>query len=507
MQSWLWYAWITRPDGSMSPVYGLLAGTANPTSAAIAQDMTLPSGVKLTIAQAVLSPAIAAPLIALFDKDIRNLDLSQFLPNAPPMEFQFTRIVSAAAFGQGGVRTSANYGMPDPDTIFSSPADLTALLNTMEQQLGLPFRREFATHFGGFDIFEMKPCFENPAPYGMEVLKGEPQPFSDGVRIWRDDATKVEIAHLVLESDGEIVFDTTVLLDKNEDFRDFPIITIPDRMDLRISDPVRGELLFREQNHFIREIVGTIMTPGSGVMLSDGLSKRAASQKALVARASARMTARASHFSTGLDPSKLRSYNKTMGNLLGWSASADRWFPHGVSGELDAIGYFNTLMGEPNVQEAILVDPYFGVDALERVMRFTNGRKLTCVASWTDVDPDTNRDDAALAISRLEAVLNRLGGFIVPHFRFLNLVTGGKERAFHDRYLLLAGTNMTTRVFLLSNSLNGMSLKWSFCMSELGGDALLNAAAYIKGLSDAEDVTGAASPEITFQWPKQADPS
>lgn len=507
MQSWLWFAWIVRPDGAMLPVYSLLAGTASPPSGPHTEEFSLASGSKLKIAQAVLDGPTAKPLWNLFDQDLRDLDLSQFIPGAPPMTFCFTRIVQTNPFGQGGVQTSANYAMPDPRDLFSTPADLTAVVNICTQQLGLSFREEFATHLGGFDIFQMKPWFESPAPYGMEVLKSAPQAYSDGVRIWRDNANKEEIAHLVLHSDGEIVFDAAVVLRPNEEFRDFAIITIPDSMDLRVFAPDTGELLFRQKAHFIREVAGNIMTPGPSLVLRDGLAKRASSHKALAARASTRLATRASRFSTGLDPSKLRAYTKTMHQLMDASAmSADRWFPHGIAGELEAIAYFNDLMGEANVQEAILVDPFFGADALERVLRLSNNHSFTCVASWADADPDTNRGTAAEALQRLEILLGRLGGQIVPRFRFINLVTGGGDRAFHDRYLLLGGDNMTARVFLLSNSMNGMSLNWPFCMSELHGDALLQATAYVRGLADGQEVTGAVSPQINFRWPVQTNP-
>jgi hypothetical protein len=443
----------------------------------------------------------------LFDQDVRDLDLSRFLPGAPPMTFGFTRIVQSDPFGQGGVQTSANYAMPDPRALFATPADLTAIVNICTQQLGLRFRQQFATHFGGFDIFQMKPWLESPAPYGMEVLRSAPQATSDGVRIWREDASRDEIAHVVLTADGEIVFDAAVVLPQNEEFRDFAIITIPDSMDLRVFAPETGALLFRQKAHYIREVIGNIMTPGPSLTLKDNLAKRASSHKALAARASTRLRARASRFSAGLDPSKLRAYSQSMRALMDTgAATADRWFAHGIAGELDAIAYFNDLMGEPTVREAILVDPYFGVDALERVLRLSNNHNFTCVASWADADPDSDRGTAADALRRLQTMLDRLGSQIVPRFSFINLVAGTKDQAFHDRYLLLGGPNMTARVFLLSNSMNGMSLHWPFCMSELHGEALLQATAYVRGLADGQDITGAVSPHINYRWPAQALP-
>ena len=194
--------------------------------------------------------------------------------------------------------------------------------------------------------------------------------------------------------------------------------------------------------------------------------------------------------------------------------SDDRWFPRTFGSQLDVIAHLNRLLDASETREAILIDPFFGEEAIERLaLRLTQTNlHLTVVASWGATDPDTGAQvpgdvgaRQAEAQRRLGRIFARIGSQFAPRFRFLNLVTGSGSRAFHDRYLLLRPHTGPFRVFLLSNSVNNMAADWPFCISHLSGQARLEAERYIEGLGRGHDVTGSTNPSITFQWPAPAD--
>ena len=395
MARWLWCAWIVRPCGEKLPFYGFTAETQSPERSASTESVDLPSGAVLQISDVVLPDKDLLPLLSSLKDDLVEIDLSSFLTNAPKIPVRYSREIITKAFAHGAVYSLVKYGMPDLDRLFADAEDVAALLEACTTRLGLSFRDELASHLGGFDKFEMGPWLEAPPPYGMHVLKNVPQPQSDGVRIWRANIVEDEVAHLTLQSDDETVFDQIVILKTGESFADLKITTIPDWMELRLFHAASGKLVFRESNHFIREVGMNIVTPGPTIHLSDKLSKKAKSVKGLGQSATATTAMRSMQSTIGLDPTNLRAYRRELMARLDRatvSETADRWFPRGLSGEIAAIDYLNALIGQGHVREAILVDPFFGADALERVMLRIrqSGLKITVVASWGRTDPDTN---------------------------------------------------------------------------------------------------------------------
>jgi hypothetical protein len=85
----------------------------------------------------------------------------------------------------------------------------------------------------------------------------------------------------------------------------------------------------------------------------------------------------------------------------------------------------------------------------------------------------------------------------------LNLVDG-KERAFHDRYLLLYPHEHPAKVFLLSNSINKLAGNWPFAMSLLAPDVTREVQRYIEALCDGRDSARNKSLTISFKWPSDA---
>jgi len=518
MAWWLWSAWVVEPGGEARPFYSFTAQSGAAEQPRSDEIIKLPSGATLRIADAVYSDSAIQTLTSSLRGSVAELDLSSYFADAPKIPISYARRVITRAFGQDAVQSLTKYGMPDPESLFGSPQDVPPLLDTCSSRLGLQFRSEFSAHLGGFDLFEMGHWFESSAPYGMQVLKEVPQPQSDGVRVWRTVTTEDEVAHLILHCDGEVVLDQIATLQQGEAHADIEIATILDSMDLRVFQAASGRLVYRQSNHFIREIGMNIATLGRTLQHADSLSRKAAGSKEVATRATATTSMNSSRSMIGLDPTSLRAFRKKMTTFLDRTLpteSADRWFDRGVGGEFGAIDYLNNLLDTSASREAVLVDPFFGIDALERVLLRIrqSGLKITVIASWgrngpeTQTPPADGRDLAEEARLQLMRALTAAGPHIAPRFQFLNLVTNSGEQAFHDRYFLLEEDSGPARVFLLSNSLNGMAVNWPFCISELEGNARHKAASYIRGLIDGRDISGSTNPKVSFRWPEQREPS
>lgn len=183
---------------------------------------------------------------------------------------------------------------------------------------------------------------------------------------------------------------------------------------------------------------------------------------------------------------------------------SDRWFPSGIEGELGVIARVNALLDGHRVREAVLVDPWFGTDALRRVVfRLANSSlPLTLLTSWTETDPDTGEKlpPSAPGATRLQEALSRLKPHLSPYLRVLNLTASAKQ-GFHDRYLMLRLEGAPTEVYLLSNSLNKAAGKWPFSMSRFTDEVARDAERYIDGLCEGRDLPRDRPLTVTQLWP------
>lgn len=181
----------------------------------------------------------------------------------------------------------------------------------------------------------------------------------------------------------------------------------------------------------------------------------------------------------------------------------DRWFRRGIDSEIGIITHLNSLLSGGNIRAAVLVDPFFGADALQRLgLRLeSQDIELTIVTSWASVDPDTN----ALLVksqnpaTRLEQTCERAARFLNPRLRVLNLVDRGNQ-AFHDRYLVTYPHDLPPRAYLLSNSLNKAGANWPFVISMLAPDVALIVKEYVEGLQNGTDMTSGRALTVTLDW-------
>lgn len=521
MTWWLWYAWVTEIDGAARPFYGFLAATTCSETFHDFQQLKLPSGSSLTVAQKVINDSDAARLRLAFSQHVTEIDLTGHWSQAPIISPKIYRTIIADAFGHSAAMVDCGYALPEPTALFPSPEDVRFLIEYCTEHLGLPFRDSFASHLGGFDLFHLDARLDGPVPFRSEIVK---DPENNGIpcalRVWRDAYKNQRlIIQLCARADKEIVLDKAFFMEVGLDQLDIPLLGPVDTYDLRIFDHVDGSLKHKESVTLLREIGFSMHLSARTLLHSDSLSKKAiAHGNQISQRASETTAVHTTRSLVAFDHTGLRSHVQNLSVALDSSLgepSDDRWFSRTFESELDVIDHLNRLLDAGQTSKAILVDPFFGEDALLRLaLRLKHTElKLTVIASWGRTDPDTGvpigggsaaaMDEAA---RRLTPQFTRIGPLIAPKFKFINIVTSSGEQAFHDRYLLLNQHNGSFRVFLLSNSVNKMAANWPFCISLLTGQARLDAKRYIEGLALGYDVTNSKTPHISFQWPAPTHP-
>lgn len=270
-----------------------------------------------------------------------------------------------------------------------------------------------------------------------------------------------------------------------------------------------GSLIFREGYPLMLKFGLNLSAVGQTYSINDNLAASAkgvgknllAKAKTVTPRSTTRSFVGVSSVAFDVHLSKARSLVRRLAPV----STGDRWFPRGIASEIEVIQHLNTMLDGGRVSSAVIVDPFFGVDTLRRVIARLESLdvKLTVVMSLSAIDPETNQAKEGL-LADLQKMLEELRHHpthsAITALRVVNLADGGKQ-AFHDRYLLLSPHEGEQEVYLLSNSLNRMAGNWPFCISKLDPAAARDAAHYIDGLVQGRDISGSTKPEVTFQWP------
>jgi hypothetical protein len=514
---WLWNAWITGTDDSKHHFYAFLAPTTASNGFSDLNEVALPSGAVLIVAQKVLDDVDASALVQLHQQRPAEIDLSAHWPQAPTIPTRLYRTVFAEAFGHSAARVDCGYGLPEPVSLFPASIDIPFLIDFCTEQLGLPFRETFSNHLGGFDVFHLDAWLDQPQPFGSRLVKnGLDHDRTETLRFWRCGETLEQlIVQACARAHDEVVLDRAFIVGLGCEQLDIPLPEPIDSYELRVFGCEDGALVYRESTVLLREINFNMRSPAQTLVHSDRLSRKATAHGTTLGQRGTATTAfRTSRSLVSLPESNnLRAHGRLLRNMLDehlGEHSEDRWFPRTFASELDVIDYINLLLDTSQTPCAILVDPFFGQEALQRLaLRLPQSElELTVVSSWGRTDPDTgesaaNGSKASISEStrRLASLFAQIGPAIVPRFKFVNLVCGSGSQAFHDRYLLLYSHEGSFRVFLLSNSVNGMAANWPFCISRVTGRAGKEAKRYIEGLANGYDVTNSTSPQITFRWP------
>ncbi|WP_456856456.1 VPA1262 family N-terminal domain-containing protein [Bradyrhizobium sp. USDA 4501] len=442
---------------------------------------------------------------------------------APRATVKVTRAILQRALGHTAARVTTYYSLPDiVGLIEKAEGGLERLLSLLERELNLPFKSSYAARLGNFEIFHLNPWLDTPQPFLVEAASPPPNQKGASFQVdWSGHETLEicrtpafadtrHLAHVTGRVHGDVVINRLIFLEPGQ-FR-VPVDSPEwvDQLDFQLFDETGQTLLHSEQNTYITRI-GLVMAPITRqVTIQDDLSGRAA-QKGLGKQAST-VHVHTSHRSMVGGPAEgsWRKFAEDMNDLVAAqlpSPGQDKWFPRSIEGEVGLIAHFNQLLNGGQIRRAVLVDPWFGADALRAfALRLASQDvHLTIVTSWTRRDPDTGvpfgPDRSATA--ELEAALRQIESFLNPRLTVINMADGS-DQAFHDRYLLLYPHEGASKIYLLSNSLNRAAGNWPFCMSLLSADAGLEVRRYIEGLCDGQDIARGKSLAITFKWPNDA---
>lgn len=506
MTWWLWSAWIENPRGAKLPLYSFAAQTEAEVAPIDRIELPLPSGAKLVKAETRLLQVSGDEWLRQNCDANSEIRIDEVLRGAPRLVAGVSRETFCSAFGQSAAKVQHYTGGMTGNILIKEFPDVRLVIEFLCQELGLNFRKEFAGHLGGFDVFKLKPPFGGLTPFECQVIKdGGPS----RLRLVREDASCRLSVCVRMDSLGEVVTQKLVTWADGDVMLEFAMGEYVDRTNVEVYDVASGELVYQDDTTYAMEIHVDMGIAGRTLHHQDTLSRRAASLGQQGHRRASQTTAQTrQHMSVGTSDlrSHVRLLQATVAQITGWSA--DRWFARGVGEELDVIDHMNSILNDAQIDRAILVDPFFGEEALRRfVLRIQNSDlKLSVIMSWGRTDPDTAKPVPGSARpnhERLADLIRAISPVIACGLKVLNLVTGNGEQAFHDRYLAIYRRSGECDIWSLSNSINAMAANWPFCMTQLTGLARWHAQRYLEGLESGNDPTSTKTISATYRWPEE----
>lgn len=515
---WVWTSWIEASTKPGQFVYGIAARCHRATSAARRTVKIQRPTWSLVSTEAILSNAEFSRVIRTTTEGAMTFDASMLMGTAT-FAIQATRTFIDDCLGHSAASVTSYATCTTPPTLTNDVDAWTRVFQSLEAELGLSFSTDDADRIGCFEVVTLQSWLENPTPVHLEAIMPESETLKTaGVRqlqICRAQTFSIsrQLAHVTCYSDERPLVDRLIVLEPGQR-RSAPIEAVHsiDRFELSLFDE-RGDLLHREEASFLGGFELTMGIQGRQIQLDDDLARRAGSQKRKDAATPNQVTS-VSHQRSSTTFASVNEHwvqhKARMSDLRRRcfpDKGHDKWFRRSLDDEMGVIEHFDTLLNGGAVRAAVLVDPFFGADALVRfALRLSSTDvSVTIVTSWTATDPDTGHrlPDRESAVAKLEKLFRNAGQFLNPHLSIVNL-TEGTSQAFHDRYLLLYPRQGDPQVYLLSNSVNAMAANWPFCMSLLADDVRQQAQAYVEGLCRGVDVTGSTNPTITFRWPTDA---
>ncbi|MEO9337397.1 VPA1262 family N-terminal domain-containing protein [Mesorhizobium sp. SB112] len=383
------------------------------------------------------------------------------------------------------------------------------VLDFLKDAIGVDFRRT-SDRLGAFDLYDVSDTNDDNPRVEFSVERNDstkdlsyPEEFS----LSADGAIAEGCSvHVELELGAELVFSKLIAL---RPAVSATVTAVPfDHYKISVFDP-SGMLVQFDEHSLLLRIGLNMSAMGPTLAINDPLARSTQGRGSkLHDRASKVRTRSTSRSIIGAENDTAFEIHRTtmraLTHRLVPPSGSDRWFQRGIAEEVGVIAHFNSLLDGARVSAGTIVDPYFGIDTLKRVILRLESLDidLTVVTSLLTSDPETNEPNPDL-LNELQTVLRDLRSDGIPNaarrLTVLNLVDGPRQ-AFHDRYLLLTPHEGEREVYLLSNSLNRMAGKWPFCMSRLEGAAARDAALYIDGLTYGRDISGSTHLTTTFQW-------
>jgi hypothetical protein len=509
---WIWVCWLERGAGA-GFVYGCAARNFRPAGWTDDSVVEIPDVGRLVVCQRTVTDDVWAGFRTALDAGKVILD-PLIGRTSVQAHVAAARTVIQEGLGQTAVRTALYYTMPKvSDLLGDADGALEGVLSFLQEQLNLPFKGDYASHLGNFDIFDLNSWLDAPQPFLIEFVRnpGKERIGPQTMEICRTPvfSEAQHTAHLVGRINEDVVVDRLISLAPGEHRVPVQLPEMLDEFNFRIFSADGETLLHSEHSRFMNR-VGFVLAPvDRQITIEDNLSGRAAQKGGAVASQASIVVAHSSHRSMIGGPAQgsWRKFAEDMEDMVDArlpKPSEDKWFPRGIEGEVGAIAHLNHLLSGGQISRAVLVDPWFGADALRKFVLRLGSRNihLTIVTSWVNIDPDTQipLDPARSPTEKLEAALRQIEPYLNPSLTVVNLLDAG-QRAFHDRYLLLYPYEGPAKIFLLSNSINNLAGNWPFSMSLLGADVTREVKRYIEGLCSGRDIANNRQLNVSFEWP------
>ncbi|MHB0954544.1 MAG: VPA1262 family N-terminal domain-containing protein [Allorhizobium sp.] len=501
--NWLWIAY----SEGKALVYGCLVHAAEPWATIPEPDQYAIAdfdGTKVEILQTLLDDSY----VQQFADAIRTrstLDLSKQGGPEIPLSGSRQRLIDG--YGRRRRPTETYVGAEESKL---SDDGWRKALGFLKDAIGIDFRRT-PDRLGAFDIFNI-PQDDRHNPLVEFNVQREESPdelsYPALFSLSADENMKEDCAvHVELQLEEDPVFSRMIMTRPGASTQ-VPAVPFD---HYRMSVFNRSGMLVQFEEHSLLLRFGLNMSSmGTTLVINDSLAQSAQGLGAQVRESASKVQTRSTSRSligvkNGAAFDVHRTKMRALTRRLAPATGCDRWFHRGVAHEVGVIAHLNSLLDGGRVSAGTIVDPYFGIDTLKRVISRLESLDvdLTVITSLHSTDPETNQPNPNL-LEELQTVLRDLRSSGIPNavgrLRILNLVDGPRQ-AFHDRYLLLTPHEGEREVYLLSNSLNRMAGNWPFCMSKLDGAAAHEAALYIDGLANGRDISGSTQPMTTFRWP------
>lgn len=158
--------------------------------------------------------------------------------------------------------------------------------------------------------------------------------------------------------------------------------------------------------------------------------------------------------------------------------------------------YFNNR----DVEKAIIVDPYFSVFAMEKMLtRITNEKmylKIITSLSLRNPDKEGASEINPNYLGEVRDFLKNNKRLIHKNLMIQNITHQGNT-VIHDRYLLLKKTN-SIEGYLLSNSINSAGQNYSFVIAPMDQEVVYEVLDYVHEITD-EEIQSRKNKKIRYQ--------
>lgn len=168
--------------------------------------------------------------------------------------------------------------------------------------------------------------------------------------------------------------------------------------------------------------------------------------------------------------------------------------------EIDSFLKITEYLNNGGVEKAIIVDPYFSVYAMEKMLTRIDNEKmhLKIITSLSSSDPDKEGMGAKNPgyLSIVKNFLKNNRSLIHQKLTIQNITHEGNT-AIHDRYLFLMKTN-SIEGYLLSNSINSAGQNYNFVIAPMDQEVVYEVLEYVYEITD-EEIQSEKNKKTRFQ--------